>query len=83
MEKTLYITGDTIWNAEVEDVLSTHNPDIVVLNAGFAQLITSGNIVMGKDNILRAHAIPNAKIVATHIEAINIASLLVRNSKSS
>lgn len=71
-EKTLYIAGDTIWNDEVEDALSTHKPDIVVLNAGFAQVVTYGNIIMGKEDILRAHVkLPNAKIVATHMEAIN------------
>lgn len=71
-EKTLYIAGDTIWNDEVENVISTHKPDIVVLNAGFAQVITFGSIIMGKEDILRAHVmLPNAKIVATHMEAIN------------
>lgn len=71
-EKTLYIAGDTIWNEEVENALSTHKPDIVVLNAGFAQVVKFGSIIMGKEDILRAHVtLPNAKIIATHMEAIN------------
>lgn len=71
-EQTLYIAGDTIWNEEVENVLSTHKPDIVILNAGSAQVITYGNIIMDKEDILRAHVmLPNAKIVATHMEAVN------------
>lgn len=38
-KKTLYIAGDTICSAELEVVSSTHKPDIVVLNAGFVQLL--------------------------------------------
>lgn len=38
-KKTLYIAGDTICSAELDVVSSTHKPDIVALNAGFAQLL--------------------------------------------
>ncbi len=37
-EPTLYIAGDTIWCEEVRTALEQHQPDVVVVNAGAAQL---------------------------------------------
>lgn len=71
-EKTLYLAGDTIWRAEVEADLQKHQPDVVVLNAGYAHVIGFGPIIMGQEEVLKAHfLLPQAKIVATHMEAIN------------
>ena len=47
-EKTLYIAGDTIWRDAVAADLQKHQPDIVVLNAGYAHVIGFGPIIMGK-----------------------------------
>ena len=47
-------------------------PDVIILNAGDAQIPGIGNIIMGKEDLLRAHrAMPNATIVASHLEAVN------------
>lgn len=71
-EKTVYLAGDTIWGHQVEDHLQKYRPDVVILNAGFAQADGFGAIIMGKEDLLRTHNIlPEAKIVATHMEAIN------------
>ncbi|CBG87184.1 MBL fold metallo-hydrolase [Citrobacter rodentium] len=71
-EKTLYLAGDTIWRAEVEASLTRYQPDVVVLNAGFAHVIGFGPIIMGAEDVLKTHFIlPEAQIVATHMEAIN------------
>ncbi|MGD8105266.1 MBL fold metallo-hydrolase [Pantoea sp. FN0302] len=71
-EKTLYIAGDTIWVKPYVDTLQTWQPDVVVLNAGFAQVDGYGAIIMGKEDVLRTHQIlPHATIVASHLEAIN------------
>lgn len=71
--KTLYIVGDTIWYDEIDKVITSYNPDIIVLNAGYASLDNfEGSIIMGKEDLLRAVQIsPNATIVATHLDAIN------------
>ena len=73
LHKTLYLAGDTIWRDEVDQALAQYNPDVVVLNAGYAQLNGfEGAIIMGKDDVLRAAQIaPNATIVAVHMDAIN------------
>jgi len=71
-EKTLLIAGDTIWRAEVAADLQKHQPDVVVVNAGYAHVIGFGPIIMGQEDVLNVHfLLPQAKIVATHMEAIN------------
>lgn len=71
-EKVLYIAGDTIWVKSYADSLATYTPDVVVINAGFAQVDGYGAIIMGTEDILRTHqALPDAVVVASHLEAIN------------
>lgn len=71
-EKTLYLVGDTLWRDEVEANLLRYQPDVVVLNAGFAHVIGFGPIIMGAEDVLKTHfTLPQAHIVATHMEAIN------------
>ncbi|WPO89273.1 MBL fold metallo-hydrolase [Chryseobacterium sp. HR92] len=71
-EKSVYFVGDTIWIDQVEQNLKTLKPDVVILNAGDAQLNGFGSIIMGKEDVLRVHKIlPNAKIIVMHMEALN------------
>lgn len=71
-EKTIYIAGDTIWVKPYLESLQTHKPDVVVVNAGFAQVDGYGAIIMGTEDILRTHQVlPEAIVVASHLEAIN------------
>lgn len=71
--KTVYVVGDTIWRSEVDQALAKFKPEVVLLNAGDARMVGfAGSIIMGKDDVLRAYrSMPNATIVATHMEAIN------------
>ncbi|GKX61593.1 MBL fold metallo-hydrolase [Pragia fontium] len=71
-EKTLYLVGDSIWTRAVEENLHIYNPGVVILNAGWAHVLEFGPIIMGCEDILKTHHIlPQAKIIATHMEAIN------------
>lgn len=47
--------GDTIWRDEVEADMLRLRPDVVVLNAGYAHVIGFGPIIMGKEDVLKAH----------------------------
>lgn len=71
--KTVYVVGDTVWRSEVDQALAKFKPEVVLLNAGDARVVGfAGSIIMGKDDVLRAYrSMPNATIVATHMEAIN------------
>ncbi|MBS1819357.1 MAG: MBL fold metallo-hydrolase [Acidobacteria bacterium] len=69
---TLYIAGDTIWCPEVADAIAAHAPDIIVVNAGEAQFLEGGPIIMGVDDVVQVcKAAPRAKVVAVHMEAVN------------
>jgi len=70
--KTLYVAGDTIWNAEVERAIARYSPDVIVLNAGMATVIGLDPIIMGPADVLAVHrAAPNAMLIASHMEAVN------------
>ena len=70
---TLYLVGDTIWRDEVDMALADYAPQIVLINAGYAVMDGfDGSIIMGKEDVLRAaRTVPDATIVATHMDAIN------------
>ncbi|MFC0270518.1 MBL fold metallo-hydrolase [Metabacillus herbersteinensis] len=71
-EKTLYVAGDTVWYEAVQEVIDTHKPEIIVVNAGDNQFLEGGSLVMGKDDVYEVYkAAPNAKIIASHMEAVN------------
>jgi L-ascorbate metabolism protein UlaG (beta-lactamase superfamily) len=71
-EKTLYVAGDTIWNDYVRSNLAQYKPDVVVLNAGDAQVPGLGSIIMGTEDVKKVHdAAPAATLIASHMEAIN------------
>lgn len=76
-EKTAYLAADTVWFSGVDDAISAHQPDIIILNTGGAALTIekfkdNPYIIMGKEDTLHASkAAPNAKIVAVHMDAIN------------
>ncbi|WP_444815191.1 MBL fold metallo-hydrolase [Stutzerimonas frequens] len=72
-QKTMYLIGDTIWRDEVDQALAQYSPEVVVVNAGYARVTGyEGAIIMGKEDLVRAaQAVPDARIVATHMDAIN------------
>lgn len=76
-EKTLYIVGDTIWNYEVDHTLNHYNPEIIVMNTGYAQLQGfSGSLIMGKADVAKARQVaPKADIITVHMDAVNHASV--------
>jgi L-ascorbate metabolism protein UlaG (beta-lactamase superfamily) len=71
-EPTLYIAGDTIWCEEVAQALTTHQPDVTVVNAGAAQFLTGDPITMTAENVCQVcRALPKTRVIAVHMEAIN------------
>ncbi|WP_020190035.1 MBL fold metallo-hydrolase [Pseudomonas putida] len=71
-EKPLYLAGDTVWNEHVANAISQYQPDVIVLNAGDAQIPGLGSIIMGKEDVYHVfQAAPDAQLVAVHLEAVN------------
>ena len=82
-EKTLYLAGDTVWNHHVREAIAAHNPEIIIVNSGDAQVIGLGSIIMSKHDVLEVHkASPDAVIIATHMEAVNHATLSRKELKA-
>lgn len=71
-EKTLYLAGDTIWNSYVEANIAEYNPEVIIVNAGDAQIPGLGHIIMNPPDVAKVCEVaPNAVIVASHMEAVN------------
>lgn len=75
--KTTYIVGDTVWRADVEQALANYQPEIVILNTGYAQIEGfEHSIIMGKEDVIRTHKLmPNATIIGVHMDTVNHAAL--------
>ncbi len=70
-EKTLYLTGDTIWYDGTAQVVSTYQPDVIIANTGAATLQHCGRLIMDTGDLLAMHhAIPKARIIATHLDSV-------------
>lgn len=78
---TIYLVGDTIWRKEVEDVVKTQKPDIIIMNTGDAQFAQESpfddkSIIMGKLDVERMyHFAPNTKLIAVHMDTVNHGTL--------
>ncbi|HEY5872019.1 MAG TPA: MBL fold metallo-hydrolase [Gaiellaceae bacterium] len=66
----LYLAGDTVWYEEVELTIERHRPRVAVVNAGGAEFVEGGLIVMGADDVREVvERVP--VVVAVHMEALN------------
>jgi L-ascorbate metabolism protein UlaG (beta-lactamase superfamily) len=66
----LYLAGDTVWYEAVEDTIARHRPRVAIVNAGGAEFVEGGLIVMGIDDVREVVArVPT--VVAVHMEALN------------
>lgn len=75
-EKSVYFVGDSVWTAEIESNLERFQPDVVIVNAGFAELPGLGGIIFGKQDVQRVNRIlPDALIISIHMEAVNHCTL--------
>lgn len=71
-EKMLYIAGDTIYCKEVELILLKYRPEVVVANACAANTSKKGRLIMNGEDLIKIHQIvPDAVIIASHMEAVN------------
>lgn len=75
-EPKIYWAGDTILNDKVVNQIKTLNPDIILTHSCGAFLEDSGPIVMdAKMTIDVCRLAPDAVVVATHMEALDHASV--------
>jgi L-ascorbate metabolism protein UlaG (beta-lactamase superfamily) len=70
-EPTVYISGDTIFNHTVRNVLANSLPDISILNAGTAALDLGRPILMPLDELINFIRTASGKVIAVHLDAFN------------
>ncbi len=75
-EKRFYDAGDTVMFEGVTKAIRRHKPEVIALNAAFAQFYDGTPILMSPDEILETTALaPEAVFIATHMDAVNHARL--------
>jgi L-ascorbate metabolism protein UlaG (beta-lactamase superfamily) len=68
----VYIGGDTVPGPELDAALAEHRPTAVVLNAGGARFLDSGPIISTSQDVVDvARRLPEATIIAVHLDSIN------------
>jgi L-ascorbate metabolism protein UlaG (beta-lactamase superfamily) len=66
----LYLAGDTVWCAEVEEAIEQHRPRIAVVNGSGACFVEGGPLVMTSADVREVVArVPT--VVVVHLEAID------------
>jgi L-ascorbate metabolism protein UlaG (beta-lactamase superfamily) len=66
----LYIAGDTVWCAEVEEALEQHRPRVAVVNGSGARFARGGPLVMTAAQVREVvERVPT--VVVVHLEAID------------
>jgi L-ascorbate metabolism protein UlaG (beta-lactamase superfamily) len=66
----LYVAGDTIWCAAVEEAIARHRPRVAVVNGSGACFLEGGPLVMTTADVREVVArVP--VVVVVHLEAIN------------
>ena len=71
-EPTLYLAGDAVWYPEVARTLERFRPQVTVLSCCGATLASRGRIIMDEEDVLAlCQAAPWARVVASHMEAVN------------
>ncbi|WP_251441464.1 MBL fold metallo-hydrolase [Veillonella intestinalis] len=72
-EKTVYLVGDTIWTPEVTKSINKYNPDVLIMNTGYAKMLGyEDSIIMGTEDVGKAAKLaPNAKILTVHMDTVN------------
>lgn len=71
-EKTLYITGDTIWCREVQNSIENYSPEIIIVNACGAKVINGERLIMDIDDLKETlNYAPNSIIIASHMDTVS------------
>jgi len=79
-EPTLYWTGDTIWCEAVKQTLNEFKPDIIITHSCGAKFPDSDPIIMDAAQTIEVcKEAPNSIIIATHMEAVDHATISRNN----
>lgn len=75
-EKTLYITGDTVWYPEIQKTIEKFHPEIITVNACAAELENFGRLIMNDEDTASVSIFaPQSTIFITHMDNVAHASI--------
>jgi len=76
-EPTLYWMGDTIWYKDVQNIVERIKPDVIVTHSCGAIWVDGEEPVImdEKQTIAVCEFAPNVKVVATHMETLDLATI--------
>ena len=81
--KTLYLAGDTVWCDYVAAAIRECRPEVIVVNAARAQVAPFGPIIMGLEDVEKVlEAVPDATVVASHLDNVGHATLWRRDLRA-
>ena len=81
-EPTLYVAGDTVFYDEVKETILKNKPDVIVINACDARLKDTGRLIMNLGDIITTHqTLPSAKLIVSHLDAVNHAYITRKDVK--
>ena len=71
-EKSLLVTGDSVWNDGFLDAVHTVSPRAIAVNCGTEELVRATPCTLGTEDILKLHhAAEKATLITCHIEAFH------------
>lgn len=71
-EENLYVTGDTVWYEAMQKVIDTHEPRVIIANAGGNHFNEGEPLIMDEKDLIELHtAARKATILSVHMEAVN------------
>jgi len=71
IQKSIYLSSDTIYTDSVDKVIKEYKPDISVLASGAAQFDIFKQLIMNTDDILKFVRNSSGKVIVNHMESIN------------
>ncbi len=71
-EPTLYIAGDTVWYADIQNAIDQHQPDVIVTHSGGAVWSDNELIIMDAEQTAAVcRYAQKSSVVAIHLEALD------------
>ena len=74
-EKTIYVTGDTVFYEGVRSVIGRFEPDVIIVNACDAR-VKAGRLIMGAGDVKKTcDCRPDSTVIASHMDTVSHAYL--------
>lgn len=70
-DRSLYITGDTIWCSDVQHAIAEYKPTHIIVNGGGARFLTGDPITMTATDVTQVCRATASPVTVVHLDTIN------------